>query len=86
MKKTKWATYKFNAGEKAARAKWRQAQDQRCRIIDGLMLVTIYNSRKQMHERLDRRLDTIEKMEAAAKELFPEVDESFTVATDTIRF
>ncbi len=86
MKKTKWATYKFNAGEKAARAKWRHAQEQRVRITEGLMLVPINITRKKLHERLDRRLDTIEKMEAAAKELFPEVDESFTVATDTIRF
>ncbi len=84
MKKTKWATHKFTARESAARAKYRRAEEQRSDIVEALKSCDHYMSREAMHKRLDRRLDTIERMQASAKELFSEVGESFTVATMTI--
>ena len=90
MKQTKWATYKFSADEKKARAKWRRAQENVNDINDALRqyptasLEKFVEQRAELHKRLDKRLDVIEKTIASAKNLFPEVDQSFTVATGRI--
>ncbi len=84
MKKTKWADHKFTRQERDARAKWRRADGQRSQIVNALMSCDHYMSRGDMHKRLDRRLDVIEKTQASARELFPEVGESFTIASMTI--
>lgn len=84
MKQTKWAGYKFNADQKKARAKWRQAQETQFAICDAFKMYPGNYSREELHAKLDKRLDIIEKQRASAKELFPEVDESFTVAQMTV--
>ena len=91
MKRTKWATHKFTPDEKKARAKWRRAQENVNDLNDALRqyptasLEAFVAKRAELHERLDKRLDVIEKTITSAKELFPEVDKSFTMATETIR-
>jgi len=84
VKQTKWATHQFSATERKARAKWRRAQEQRSGLIAGLMTCDYYADRKELHRLLDKRLDTIEKTQASAKTLFPEVDESFIIATSKL--
>ena len=84
MKQTKWANHEFTAQERQARGKWRRAQEQRSDIVNALKSCDHYMSREDMHKRLDRRLDTMERMQNSARELFPEVGESFTIATIAI--
>jgi hypothetical protein len=79
IRKTKWASYRFSTTEKKARATWREADKQYFAIVDALRTMNM-PSREELHKRLDRRLDVIEKMRASAREQFPEVDESFTIA------
>ena len=86
MKPGKYVHHKFTADQKKARAKWERAREQRLAIEDALMVVTYRVPRQELHDRLDRRLDTIERMEASAKELFPDVSESYTIASGTMSF
>lgn len=81
MKRTKWATHTFSVDEKKARRKHRRADELRCRIRDGLSFTDWTLTRQELHERLDRTLDTINQLDAAAKDIFPEVAESFTVSS-----
>jgi len=86
MKQTKWANRKFTPAEKKARAMWRQALKEKSEIVQALKSCDHYMTREDMHKRLDRRLDAIKRRQVKATETFPEVGESFTVATDTIVF
>ena len=84
MRQTKWATHKFTKDEKRAQSIWRRCDQERLEINQALKIITWDASRKELHARLDRRLDTIEKGQARAQEMFPQVGESFTVAKMTI--
>ena len=84
MRKTKWASHKFTADEKKAQRLWRRSESQRSDIVEALKSCDHYMSREDMHKRLDRRMDAIEKMQSRAREMFPEVKESFTMATMTV--
>jgi len=81
MKAGKYVGHKFTKQELEAQRIWRRASGQRSDIVNALKSCSHYMSRKAMHIRLDRRLDAIEKMESRAKEMFPEVSDSFTIAT-----
>jgi hypothetical protein len=84
MKKTKWVDHKFTKDEKRAQGIWRRAEKQRSEIVQALKSCDHYMSREDMHKRLDRRLDAIEKMKHRARDIFPEISESFTMYRGTI--
>jgi len=84
MKPTKWTKRKLTQSELSAQKLWRNATGQRSKIVEALMSCDHYMNRDAMHKRLDRRLDAIERQEAKATSRFPEVEESFTMFTDTI--
>ena len=84
MKPGKYVGHKFTKDQKQARALWNRANDEQCAINDALKIITWGETRERLHARLDRRLDAIERTRAKARELFAEVDESFTVASMTI--
>ena len=81
MKAGKYAGHKFIKQELEAQKIWRRSDKQRSEIVEALKSCNHFMSREDMHKRLDRRMDTIERMQKRAKELFPEVEESFTIAT-----
>ncbi len=81
MKTGKYVGHKFTKQELEAQRVWRRSDRQRSEIVEALKSCNHFMSRKAMHKRLDRRMDAIERMQKRAKELFPEVDESFTIAT-----
>lgn len=81
MKAGKYVGHKFTKQERDAQKIWRRADSQQLEIVNALKSCNFYMSREDMHKRLDRRLDTIEKMRNRAKAMFPDVDESFTIAT-----
>ena len=83
MKPGKYVGHKFNTDQKKARAFWRRATEQECGLRDGLMIIDIPN-RAECHKKLDKRLDQIERLRNTALDLFPDVGESFTVASMTI--
>jgi len=84
MKPSKYVGHKFTPEQKRARTIWRRADKELLAIDDALMVIPIVSDRKQLHARLDRRLDAIERGYARAKDLFPDVSESFTIASGTI--
>ena len=86
MKPGKYVNHKFTADQKKSRAKWERARSQRLAIEEALMVNAYRVPRQELHDRLDRRLDTIERMEASARETFPDVDESYTIASGTLGF
>lgn len=67
-----------------ARSLYRRSQQQLHAIHDALMCTPI-KSRKQLHERLDKRLDDIARIEATARSLDPDLVNHLTMATDLIR-
>ncbi len=77
----KYADHKFTKQELEAQGVWRRSESQRSEIVQALKSCDHYMSREDMHKRLDRRMNAIERMQKRAKELFPEVDQSFTIAT-----
>ena len=81
---TKWAGKKLTKDQQKAQRKWRRAD---CELVKlhSILHTTIFRDRKHLHERLDRRLDAIERQKNTARELFPEVEESFTIASMRIR-
>ncbi len=81
MRPGKYLNHKFTPEQKKARWLWRRSDKESLAINDALMVITWDSPREELHARLDRRLDAIEKRRTRAKELFPEVDESFTIAT-----
>jgi hypothetical protein len=84
MKETKWVKHKLSDNEKKAQAIWRRAEKERGELVDALKSCDYFMGREGMHKRLDRRLDAIERSKARAAEMFPEVEESFTMFTGTI--
>lgn len=85
MKPGKYAanikTNRWTADQRTARAKWQRASGYRFKLNDALLMAADEKSRAEMHKRLDYVLDLIDKHRAQARELFPDVDESFTVAS-----
>jgi len=81
MKAGKYAKHKFTKQEREARLIWKRANKQQFEIIEALKSIDFYMSRKAMHKRLDRRMDTIERMRNRAEKLFPDVAESHIIAT-----
>lgn len=84
MKKTKWVKHKFSKDELAAQKIWRRATGEHTKLVEALMSCDHYMSRDDMHKRLDRRLDAIDRGKDRAAKMFPDVSESFTMATGTI--
>ena len=84
MKPGKYVGHKFTKDQKQARRLWERYREQEATINDALMVITLGETRQVLHARLDRRLDTIAKGKARAEEMFPEVRESFTIASMTI--
>jgi hypothetical protein len=80
FERTKWADHKFTPDEKKAQAIWRRAQKQFYELTDTLKTSPDHRDREYLHSRLDYVLDNIKRTENAAKEMFPEVAESFSVA------
>ena len=85
MKQTKWVTHKFSDEEKRARAILRRQQELISDICQALRMNWGYQP-DEWREKLESRIKTIEKQRARAVEMFPEVDDSFTVAKGTITF
>lgn len=81
MKAGKYANHKFNKQELNAQRIWRQADGQQSEIVNALKSCDFYMSREDMHKRLDRRLNTIKRIRNRAEGLFPDVAESFTIAS-----
>ena len=84
MKKGKWVGVKLTDDQRKAKGIWERQQAKRSRLADALMLPGIVPDRAECHANLDRLLDGIEKGEQRARDLFPEVAESFTIATMTL--
>ncbi len=85
MIRTKWANHKFTRAEQDARKRWRKAQTLENDLFHVLKIPLGGLDRDRLHKALDRRLDDIERIRNGAKEMFPEVDESFTIARDVLR-
>ena len=81
MKPGKYVNHKFTKDQKRARMIWRRVDKELLAIDAALMVIPIVSDRKQLHARLDRRLDAIERGYTRAKALFPDVSESFTIAS-----
>ena len=86
MKTTKWADHKFSQQELHAQKIWRRCQTQRSELNDALKIINWGSNRDDLHTALDRRLNAIEKGEVRATLEFPEVGQSFTIATMQIKF
>ena len=84
MKPGKYVNHNFTADQKHARMLWRQSDEQIVEINNALKIITWGTTREAMHERLDARLDTILKRQERAKGLFPDVENSFTIASMTM--
>ncbi|KKN76782.1 hypothetical protein LCGC14_0367530 [marine sediment metagenome] len=85
MRKGKYVDATFTKEQKRARRLHQQALDDWCNLCDALMCVPDDRPREELHKRLDQALDTIEKKRQIAKELFPDVSESFTISEGTMR-
>ena len=85
MKPGKYVGHRFTPDQKKARRLWERANKEQVEINDALKVITWNGTRERLHARLDRHLDAIERTRAKARELFAEVDESFTVASMTMR-
>ena len=83
MKKTKWNGYAFNADQKKARAIHKKACQEYQELLTGLKCIH-GRERQKLHDRLDSRLDSIERRQKLAIDIFPEVDNSFSMYTMTI--
>ncbi len=81
MKAGKYVGHKFTKQELEARKIWLLANKQQSEIVEALKSCDFYMSREAMHKRLDRRMDTIERMRGRAKSLFSDVAESHIIGT-----
>ena len=79
-RKGKYLGHVFNADQQRARAIWKQAESDLVALHEALLLGP-FKSRAKLHARLDQRLDALEQFKANAIELFPEVEESWTIST-----
>ncbi len=73
--------YTQEQDQKQARRNWIRASDMRIAITDALLAHSVNFTRTNLHYKLDRQLDRIERLESRAKELYPGVQDSFTIAT-----
>lgn len=85
MRKGKYVGATFTPQQKRARKLHQQALDDWCNLCDALMCMPDDRPREELHKRLDHALDTIEQKRKIAKELFPDVSESFTISEGTMR-
>lgn len=76
---------RWTADQRTARAKWQRASGYRWKLNEALLMPAEEKSRAEMHKRLDYVLDLIDKHRTQARELFPDVDESFTIASMMVR-
>ena len=74
----------FTPEQTQARKMWQHKRALIVALADGMKISQDSHTRKEWHEWLDRRLDNIESIERKAIQLFPEVDQSFTIVTYTI--
>ena len=74
----------YTEEQKQARRYWTQASESLNAIVDGLVAHTVNPTRANLHTKLDQRLDRIERLEKKALATFPEVQNSFTIATYTV--
>lgn len=81
MTKGKYAGATFTPDQKKARRWWERAQKDQCALLDALCTTDATLTREEYHARLDKVFDSIERRRAKALDLFPEVDQSFTIAT-----
>lgn len=80
----KYVNHKFTADQRRARAIWDRAHKEQLAINDALMVINWGSTREELHARLDRRLDVIERSQARAREIFPDVSESYTIASGVL--
>lgn len=73
--------------QRAARGHWARARAYEAAIFnalesgeDGAMV-----QRERLHRRLDRMLDIIDQHKARAQQLFPDVEDSYTIASTRMR-
>jgi hypothetical protein len=78
MTKGKYVDATFTPEQENARKLWRQQERKWREIWDGLTSCPTAD-RELLHKLLDAKLDHIERIQVTARELFPEVDESFAV-------
>lgn len=83
FKPGKYVNAKFTEEQEQARKLWIRAQAYENEVCEALHFYPTID-RKVLHERLDVRLDDIERIREKAKELFEDVSESFTIASMTI--
>ena len=75
----KYKDTKFTVTQERARRIWQRSDKYLHEIMAALMTCNYTLDREYLHKRLDRRLDVIEDQRKTAKDLFPEVNESFTI-------
>ena len=71
----------YTQEQKQARRYWELASESLDSIVNGLVAPTINPTRENLHKKLDQRLDRIESLKRKALIDFPEVQDSFTIAT-----
>jgi len=84
MKKGKYAGKRFTQDQARARFMWTRAQEQINVVCNALRCVD-EPTRVEAHKKLDQRYDEIDRLRALAKDLFPDVQESFVIASMTIK-
>ena len=81
FKPTKWKDHKFSQDELKAQALWRHANKTYCELTEILCTSPESHDREYLHTRLDMIINSIERTREAARAIFPEVSDSFAVAT-----
>ena len=85
MERTKWGAHTFTETETKARKQWQHTWKRQVELLEALHACAIPASRDEWHAKLDRELDKIDRVQSLARAAFPEVENSFTIATETIR-
>lgn len=86
MKPGKYVNATFTPEQEQARRMWSRALKLRVELADGMKIaLDTCRTRADWHKWLDRRLDNIEAIRADALKLFPDVDESFVIASMTMK-
>lgn len=79
-KKAKWVSKQLTVDQRKAQRMIQRAIKQEAELSNALG-VTHLLDRKHLHTQLDRRLNAIKETRRRARELFPEVEESLTIAS-----
>lgn len=85
MKPGKYAGAAFTPDQIRARAMSNKAMSRRVQLANLLTTSPSHHPRSYWHERLDWYIDQIERLDADARSLFPDVEESFTIASMEIK-